>query len=477
MKVLVILTGIEKREEAELIFSSLSPDASWAEKAIILPPGKYLEIPVRRYISEYAEGTETISRLLAETSADYVLWMDARKIESVSPEAIECCLSSAQESGASLVYADYSDHPVNDYELGSVRNNFDFGPFLFLDRARLEEVLKVRKASYRYAGLYDLRLGLSRRGTILHLREPLGKKKMGNDYEKDKFSYLDPAHEAYEREMELALTAHLKEINAYLPPRFFPLPDDDTSYPVEVSVVIPVKNRMSTIREAVKSALAQKTRFSLNVIVVDNHSTDGTSRILDELRGQHENLVILRPERADLNIGGCWNLAVRSPFCGRFSVQLDSDDVYEHEQAVEKMVDMLRSGDYAMVVGSYTLVNGKGEILPPGIITHREWTEENGRNNALRVEGFGAPRAFRTGILRKNPFPNVSYGEDYALGLRISRFYRIGRIFESLYLCCRWEGNSDTQLTWEKINLFHAYKDRLRTVEIMARKRMNEGAL
>jgi glycosyltransferase involved in cell wall biosynthesis len=273
--------------------------------------------------------------------------------------------------------------------------------------------------------------------------------------------------------MEAAATAHLKRIGAWLAPVFRDVPPSNRPFPAEASVVIPVRNRTETVADAVKSALAQRTDFPFNVIVVDNHSTDGTTAILKDLAGRNHALKHIIPVRQDLSIGGCWNEAVFSEACGRYAVQLDSDDLYSSEDALQRLVVILRRENCAMVVGSYTIVDGNLREIPPGLIDHREWTDANGRNNALRINGLGAPRGFNTEILRQTGFPNVGYGEDYAVALRLSREYRVGRIYDSLYLCRRWEGNTDAALSVEQANRNDAYKDRLRTIEIRARRKMN----
>jgi glycosyltransferase involved in cell wall biosynthesis len=276
--------------------------------------------------------------------------------------------------------------------------------------------------------------------------------------------------------MEMVFTDYLKKIGAYLPPHGLrEVGQRPTSFPVEASVVIPVKNRKETIAKAVKSALSQETDFPFNVIVVDNHSLDGTTAVLSDLAGQHTSLKHIVPVRTDLGIGGCWNEAINNEICGSYAVQLDSDDLYSSNRTLQKMVDMLRQGNYGMVIGSYTLVDSRMEKIPPGLIDHREWTDENGHNNALRINGLGAPRAFNTGLMRNIGFLNVSYGEDYAAALRICRKYRIGRIYESLYLCRRWSGNTDAALSIEEANRNDAFKDKIRTTEILARQKMNQG--
>jgi glycosyltransferase involved in cell wall biosynthesis len=287
------------------------------------------------------------------------------------------------------------------------------------------------------------------------------------------FTYVDPRYYAVQKEMEGVATEHLRRIGAYLEPAFAEAPPPGDAFPVEASVIIPVRNRRHTIAEAVQSAQCQVTDFSFNVIVVDNHSSDGTTALLSEMSQNHSGLRHIIPSRHDLSIGGCWNEAVFSIDCGRYAVQLDSDDLYSSPCTLQKIVDLLRRGNYAMVIGSYTIVNDRREVIPPGLIDHREWTEENGRNNALRINGLGAPRAFNTEILRKGGFLNVGYGEDYAMAMRISREYQIGRIYENLYLCRRWEGNSDSALTIVQKNHHDAFKDKIRTLEIMARQEIN----
>lgn len=234
-------------------------------------------------------------------------------------------------------------------------------------------------------------------------------------------------------------------------------------------MIIPVKNRVKTIDDAIRSVLGQETGFRYNIIVVDNHSDDGTTELLQQLSAQHPELIHYIPPRHDLGIGGCWNEAVMHPSCGKFAVQLDSDDLYIDSRVLETIVRNFYAQNCAMLVGSYRMVNFKLEEIPPGIIDHREWTPENGHNNALRINGLGAPRAFYTPVIRELKFPNVSYGEDYAVGLAISGEYRIGRIYEPLYLCRRWDENSDASLDIQRLNTYNSYKDKLRTLEIAKR--------
>jgi glycosyltransferase involved in cell wall biosynthesis len=327
----------------------------------------------------------------------------------------------------------------------------------------------------RWTGIYDLRLKASIDSSILRIPEPLytrvpADRRMSGERQ---FDYVDPRQREYQIEMEDVATQHLKRIGAYLEPVFKPTPRTGDDFPVRASVVIPVRNRERTIRDAVNSALSQQAPFDFNVIVVDNHSSDRTSQILEEIASINARLVHLHPTRTDLGIGGCWNEAIYSAHCGEYAVQLDSDDIYSDETTLAKIVACFEEGHYAMVIGAYRIVNFDLEEIPPGLIDHREWTHDNGRNNALRINGLGAPRAFYTPVLRQIGFPNVSYGEDYSVALRISRDYEIGRIYEPIYFARRWEGNSDAALPIATANRYDFYKDHLRTVELLARIGMN----
>ncbi len=325
----------------------------------------------------------------------------------------------------------------------------------------------------QWAGLYELRLKVSCAAPVVHLAEPCALLAGGGDLKKSQFAYVDPRQVAYQKEMEAVATEHLKRIGAYCSHEPLPPPDDGAAYPVEASIVIPVRNRERTIADAVGSALSQKAEFAFNVLVVQNHSTDRTGAILDELAARDSRVVHIIPQRTDLGIGGCWNEAVQSARCGRFVCQLDSDDLYTDGHTLAKVIGMLRESRHGMVVGAYRLVNFNLEELPPGIIDHREWSDDNGRNNLLRVNGIGAPRAFAASLLRRFPFPNVSYGEDYAVSLRISRDYTVGRIYEPVYLCRRWEDNTDAQLSNEQEVRYAEYKDSLRTREMNERQLQN----
>ena len=370
-----------------------------------------------------------------------------------------------RETGAGWVYSDSVGHPRIDYQLGSIRDNFDFGAVVAI---RTGAVLD--RTESQWGALYDLRLRISEKYPIARIPEPLYAASIADSRPtgQKQFDYVDAKNRDYQIEMERIATEHLKRIGAWIEPNFEPVAVPSEEFPVRASVVIPVRNRERTILDAVQSALGQTADFDFNVIVVDNHSTDRTSEILHSV--SDSRLVHIVPDSTDLGIGGCWNEAIYSAHCGRSVLQLDSDDLYINNAVLARIVAELQRGPYAMVVGSYTMVDFALKEIPPGIIDHREWTRENGRNNALRINGLGAPRAFETAVLRRIGFPNVSYGEDYAMALRISRDYEIGRIYDSVYLCRRWEGNTDSALPLETANRYDAYKDWLRTVEIRARQ-------
>ncbi len=432
---------------------------------------------------------EALNTLIKTAKSEYLLFLADPCGIHIPPHSLERFLDVAESTDAGMVYSDYLErkggmcveHPLNDYQTGSVRDGFDFGVVtLFSRRAIIGALQKYGDIPVvEYAGFYDLRMKVSIDHHLFHIQEFLYKKeeqKDGKDKEKQAgerlFDYVDPRNNAAQKEMEEVFTQYLKNIGAYLDPDFKQTPSP-LSFPVEASVIIPVRNREGTITDAVQSALSQEANFPFNVIVVDNHSTDGTTAVLSELAKRHPAVKHIIPSRFDLNIGGCWNKAIAHSDCGRYAVQLDSDDLYSSPQTLQKMVDAFRDGDYAMVIGSYILVNESLEEIPPGLIDHREWTDANGRNNALRVNGLGAPRAFDTALVRKIGFLNVGYGEDYALALRLSREYRIGRIYKSLYLCRRWSGNTDAALPLERQNRNDSFKDKIRTIEIMARQRLN----
>ena len=431
------------------------------------------------------ESSNTVMSIAENTDADYLLLCTRMASVRWGLYALERFLRTADDTGAVMVYSDHysleegalTKHPAIDYQAGSLRDDFDFGSlWLIKSQALLDYVAQTDRVDYQYAGLYDLRLYLSRKGEIFHLNEylyteaELDTRKSGEK----QFDYVNPRNREVQIEMERACTAHLEKVGAIVDTNFYRQPDfDEQDFACEASVVIPVFNREKTIADAVKSALSQKTNFPYNVIVVNNHSTDSTGEILDSI--DDGRLIQIVPSRTDLGIGGCWNVAVNSDHCGKFAVQLDSDDLYSSPKTLQKIVDAFHEQKAAMIIGSYRMCDFDLNTLPPGLIDHKEWTEDNGCNNALRINGLGAPRAFFTPLVRQIQFPNTSYGEDYALGLAFSRRYRIGRIYDELYLCRRWGGNSDAALSVERVNANNLYKDRLRTMELKARQQMLQG--
>ena len=431
------------------------------------------------------ESSNTVMSIAENTDADYLLLCTRMTSVRWGLYALERFLRTADDTGAVMVYSDHysleegalTKHPAIDYQAGSLRDDFDFGSlWLIKSQALLDYVAQTDRVDYQYAGLYDLRLYLSRKGEIFHLNEylyteaELDTRKSGEK----QFDYVNPRNREVQIEMERACTAHLEKVGAIVDTNFYRQPDfDEQDFACEASVVIPVFNREKTIADAVKSALSQKTNFPYNVIVVNNHSTDSTGEILDSI--DDGRLIQIVPGRTDLGIGGCWNVAVNSDHCGKFAVQLDSDDLYSSPKTLQKIVDAFHEQKAAMIIGSYRMCDFDLNTLPPGLIDHKEWTEDNGCNNALRINGLGAPRAFFTPLVRQIQFPNTSYGEDYALGLAFSRRYRIGRIYDELYLCRRWGGNSDAALSVERVNANNLYKDRLRTMELKARQQMLQG--
>lgn len=428
----------------------------------------------------YDFGTTAAWKEIAErATADYVAIFASPYSLAPGYNCLPRMARIAADSGAAMVYSDYrvttlsgetKQVPTIDCFKGSLRDDFDFGPLVMIDTRRLREACDTIDADYRYAGMYAVRLALSRLAGIVHIPETLytAVETDTRTSGEKQFDYVDPRNRARQLEMEDACTVHLKKIGAYLEPHFKEA-DYTGDFPVEASVIIPVRNRVSTIADAVESALSQTADFKYNVIVIDNHSTDGTTGVLRGLADKYDNLKVIIPAFSDLGIGGCWNEGVNSAHCGRFAVQLDSDDLYKNTDTLQRIVDTFRKENCGMVIGSYELTDFNLNPLPPGLIDHREWTDDNGRNNALRINGLGAPRAFVTNLLREIRVPNTSYGEDYALGLAISRDYRIGRIYDSLYLCRRWEGNSDSNLDIARVNANNLYKDRLRTWEVEAR--------
>lgn len=436
-------------------------------------------------ITDRLESSNTIVSIAENTDADYMMICTRHTTIGWGNNTLERFLRVADDTDAVMVYADHykmvegkmEKHPVIDYQSGSLRDDFDFGSLWCIKAQALADyIAQPDREEYQFAALYDLRLYLSRVGEIFHLNEflyseaELDTRKSGEK----QFDYVNPRNREVQIEMEKACTQHLGKVGALIDTTFYRQPDfGEQDFEYEASVIIPVFNREKTVADAVKSALGQKASFKFNVIVVNNHSTDRTGEILDELKV--DNLIQIVPERTDLGIGGCWNEAINSSFCGKFAVQLDSDDLYSSPKTLQKIVDAFYKQKAAMIIGSYRMCDFDLNTLPPGLIDHKEWTDENGCNNALRINGLGAPRAFFTPLVRQIQFPNTSYGEDYALGLAFSRRYRIGRIYDELYLCRRWGGNSDAALSVEKVNANNLYKDRLRTMELKARQHMLQG--
>ena len=436
-------------------------------------------------ITDRLESSNTIVSIAENTDADYVMICTRHTTIGWGNNTLERFLRVADDTDAVMVYADHykmvegkmEKHPVIDYQSGSLRDDFDFGSLWCIKAQALADyIAQSDREEYQFAALYDLRLYLSRVGEIFHLNEflyseaELDTRKSGEK----QFDYVNPRNREVQIEMEKACTQHLGKVGALIDTTFYRQPDfGEQNFEYEASVIIPVFNREKTVADAVKSALGQKANFKFNVIVVNNHSTDRTGEILDELKA--DNLIQIVPERTDLGIGGCWNEAINSSFCGKFAVQLDSDDLYSSPKTLQKIVDAFYKQKAAMIIGSYRMCDFDLNTLPPGLIDHKEWTDENGCNNALRINGLGAPRAFFTPLVRQIQFPNTSYGEDYALGLAFSRRYRIGRIYDELYLCRRWGGNSDAALSVEKVNANNLYKDRLRTMELKARQHLLQG--
>lgn len=422
--------------------------------------------------------TRTLKAIAAYSDSTYTLFYTKPGPLKIGLFALERMVQVMDMTHAGMVYADHyklvdgvqKAAPVIDYQIGSLRDDFDFGSVLLFNSDVFKKTIKASKEDYQYAGLYDLRLRISQKNELVHINEYLYTE-VENDARKSgekQFDYVNPKNREVQIEMEQACTNHLKAIGGYLQPDFRSVNFSSSTFEYEASVIIPVRNRIGTVKDAVCSALSQQTDFPFNVIVIDNHSTDGTTEILQEL-SVDKRLIHVIPERNDLGIGGCWNTGIHHEKCGKFSVQLDSDDVYKDEHSLQTIVNAFYQQNCAMVIGTYMMTDFNMKEIAPGIIDHKEWTPDNGRNNALRINGLGAPRAFYTPILREINVPNTSYGEDYALGLRISHDYQIGRIYNVLYLCRRWDGNSDAALSIERVNQNNIYKDRLRTWELQQR--------
>lgn len=456
------------------------------EIIIVSSDEKFSSIEKAKVIhSAYFKSSTSLKLISQYSSTDYTLLVLDENSISPGEFCLERFYQIAEYTNASMVYSDFYEeekdkllpHPVIDYQDGSLRDDFDFGKLLFIKTELLKKISNNDNNDFKYAGLYNLRLRLSQNGGIIRIPEFLYVVESAEDVssEEKHFSYVNPKNREVQIEMEKAVTQYLIDIDAYVHP---PFKEVDLSaakdFEFEASVIIPVRNRVKTIGDAIESVLKQKTNFNFNLIVIDNHSNDGTTDVIKKLADKDEKLIHYIPERKDLGIGGCWNAGVHHSKCGKFAVQLDSDDIYKDENTLQTIVDVFHKEKCGMVIGSYQITDFNLNELPPGLIDHKEWTDDNGPNNALRINGLGAPRAFYTPLLREIKIPNVSYGEDYSVGLAISRQYKIGRIYHSLYLCRRWEGNSDAQLDIVRMNFNNFYKDRIRTFELLARKKMNK---
>lgn len=441
-------------------------------------------------VTNFLFSGKTIKSISKKVSSEYLLLIISESFIDLNDSSLNRYLTVAEKSNAAWLYSDYffktepklSLHSQIDYQAGSIRDDFDFGPLVLISTKALKNFIKKSYSienNHSHSALYDLRLNISRKYSVVRIPEPLyiveNKKESSSNNEL--FKYVDPKNRDIQLEMERVATHHLKQIGAFVKSKNKKAVTLKDKLDNEASVIIPVKNRAGTIEDAVNSALSQKTNFSFNLIVVDNYSTDGTNEKLKILSEKNKCVIHLIPQRKDLGIGGCWNEAIFHQSCGKFCVQLDSDDLYPDENTLQKIVDKFYEEKCAMVIGSYKLTDFHFKEIPPGTITHKEWTDENGHNNALRVNGLGAPRAYYTPVIREITFPNVIYGEDYAVGLEISRKYRIGRIFEPIYLCRRWKDNTDAILSLEQKNKNNFYKDFLRTQEIFARQRLNNSKL
>ncbi len=440
---------------------------------------------INNLLIENLYSTETIKLIAKNASSDFIVFITKNTRVDFSVYGLERLLNVASNTNAGIVYCDFYElkegetkkHPVIEYQVGSLRDDFDFGPMIVINTKSFKKAATDMNDNFISAGLYELWLSVSQKNSIVRIPEYLytaiedDNRKSGEK----QFDYVDPKNRQRQIEMEEVVSKHLKKIGAYLEPSFNNINITEFNFECEASVIIPVRNRVKTIGDAIESVLNQKTVLPFNLIVVDNHSTDGTTELIRDFAQKDDRLIHIIPESKDLQIGGCWNEGIMNEKCGRFSIQLDSDDIYLDDKTIQKVVDKFHEEKCAMVIGSYKLTDFQLQEIPPGIIDHKEWTPENGRNNALRINGLGAPRAFYTPVLREIKIPNVSYGEDYAVGLEISRNYQIGRIYEPIYMCRRWEGNSDAALEIEKVNTNNFYKDKIRTIEVLARQNKNKN--
>ena len=410
------------------------------------------------------------------------LQTEAGEVEFL-PQAEKRFIDIAEATGAAMVYSDYyqitedGKNPITtiEYQRGSLRDDFNFGAVILLNTGILKKITTHTSEDYEFAGLYDIRLKISETSSIFRIAEPLYllTPVSATEAESRHFAYIDKKNRNVQIDMEKACTAHLKRIGALLTGNPKSVNLESENFDCEASIIIPVRNRQKTIADAIHSALGQQTNFKFNVLVVDNFSTDDTGNIIDRISHTYSNVVKITPDNDNLGIGGCWQLAINHSLCGKFAVQLDSDDIYQSPHTLQRIVDEFYRQRCAMLIGSYTITDFELNPIPPYLIDHAEWTDDNGRNNALRINGLGAPRAFFTPIIREIGFPNVSYGEDYAVGLRISREWKIGRIYDSVYLCRRWENNSDTGISLETLNRYNFYKDKIRTIELLRRIKQN----
>lgn len=486
---ITVFIPLSDKESLESTVSSLKSTGVVAR--IVIVAGKdtkveYNDPDVDYLYSEGFSSTSAVNKMALMSDTPYIMVYTSNQPLYPGKYSLQRMLSVCENTGAGMLYSDYYEkkndkltpHPVTDYQEGSLRDDFNFGSVIMYKDTAFQYACRKMDKNYRYAGLYDLRLKISQNNLIIHLPELLyavneiDTRKSGEK----QFDYVDPGNREVQMEMEDACTDHLKRINGWLKPEFTEISFDEGVFKYEASVIIPVKNRVKTISDAIESVLSQKTQFKYNLIIIDNHSVDGTTDIVKGFATKDNRVIHIIPDRHDLGIGGCWNEGIYSDECGKFAIQLDSDDMYIDQNVIKKIVEAFYEQNCAMVIGSYKMVNFNLEDLPPGLIDHREWTPDNGRNNALRINGLGAPRAFYTPVLRKTGVPNVSYGEDYAVGLAISRFYSIGRIYEPLYLCRRWEDNTDAALDVSRMNAYNIYKDRLRTIELLARIQINKRA-
>ncbi|TAJ13771.1 glycosyltransferase family 2 protein [Marinilabiliaceae bacterium JC017] len=479
-KLITFFLPYASKEEVTLTVESLQKAECVEDIFLVAKEPSDIEVGGVEWLTGDLVSTDTLKEVAAKANTEFTAFYTKTQPLNLGQSALQRMMQACEDAGAGLVYSAYYEmkegklnaHPVVEYQEGSLRNDFNFGSLIVYKTAALKEAIAQMDQQYKFAALYDLRLKISQGQRLLHMPEllytevELDTRKSGEKM----FDYVDPRNREVQIEMEQVCTDHLKKVGAYLEPRFKKIEFSASDFPVEASVVIPVRNRAKTIADAIKSVLEQKTSFPFNLIVVDNYSTDGTTDLIRSFAEKDERVIHIIPERKDLGIGGCWNEAVASSKCGKFAIQLDSDDLYIDDNVVERIVKAFYEQNCAMVVGSYQMVDFKLDVIPPGLIDHKEWTPDNGRNNALRINGLGAPRAFYTPVLRDVKVPNTSYGEDYALGLNISRHYQIGRIYDPLYLCRRWDDNSDASLDINKENAHNFYKDKIRTLEFWARQ-------